>query len=163
MGSGKSSAGKIMARRLNYTFRDIDQQIEEQEKLSVQEIFEQHGENYFRQCEKDLISNVLKGSRQVISTGGGAPCWFSNMELLHASSFTVYLSLPPEVLFSRVRVRTSSRPLLRGKTDTELLDYIRQTLEARESFYKRAHLIVDADCDSPTILAERIIRYLPFS
>jgi shikimate kinase len=161
MGSGKSTAGKMIAQEMNMSFCDLDQMIEARAGKSIAEIFEQEGEQQFREIERSTLLEALKGDKQVISSGGGTPCQADNMKVMNENAITVYLSLKPEKIFLRLRNHTRNRPLLRGKTDEELLDYIKNTLEKREFFYNQASVIMDADCPSPFDLARRIITHLP--
>jgi shikimate kinase len=163
MGSGKSTAGKMIAHDLGMSFCDLDQIIETQAGRSIPEIFERDGEVNFREIERSALLKVLQDDQQVISAGGGTPCQADNMKIMNASAITVYLYLPPEKIFHRLRNHTQNRPLLKGKNDEELLKYIKKTLEQREFFYNQASVIMDADCPSPFDLAQRIITHLPQS
>jgi shikimate kinase len=161
MGSGKSTAGKMIAQDLGMSFYDLDQLIEVRAGKSIPEIFEQDGENKFREIERATLQEVLNGDLQVISSGGGTPCHADNIKEMNDKSVTVYLSLKPEKIFHRLRNHTRNRPLLMGKSDEELMDYIKITLEKREFYYNQASVIMDADCPSPFDLARRIITHLP--
>lgn len=143
MGSGKSTLGAQLARRLDYQYMDMDQLIEETAELSIPEIFQEHGEAVFRKWEHDILLELCSRDKLVISTGGGAPCHSQNMDLMNANGCTIYLNLSPLTLQDRLMRSRTERPLIKGKTDTELLDFITTLLEKREKFYKRANHIVD--------------------
>ena len=85
MGCGKSSLGKRLARRLNYRFVDLDEEIERQTGRSIAEIFSRDGENYFRQLEANILRQIEWSMPTVVATGGGTPCYFDNMKIGRAS------------------------------------------------------------------------------
>ncbi len=144
MGSGKTTHGKILARKLGYRFVDMDHWIEENTGKTVPEIFEEEGELFFRAKETEAIEALSKEEQIVISTGGGAPCHADNMKLLNSSGLTIYLQLPPGALVNRLKNSHTERPLLAGKSENEMRKTITDLLAQREPFYKKAAVIVDA-------------------
>ncbi len=138
MGSGKSTLGSQLARRLDYQFMDMDQLIEDTAELSIPEIFQEHGEAVFRKWEHDILLELCSRDKLVISTGGGAPCHSQNMDLMNANGCTIYLSLSPLALQNRLIRSSTERPLIKGKSETELLEFITGLLEQREKFYEQA-------------------------
>lgn len=143
MGSGKSTLGKILARKIGYQYVDMDQLIEETAEMTIPGIFKEHGEEVFRKWEYDILLELCKRDRLVISTGGGAPCHGKMMQLMNEHGTTIYIQLPPEVLKDRLLRSPTERPLIQGKSETELLEFITQLLAEREAFYKQATLTVD--------------------
>jgi shikimate kinase len=143
MGSGKSTLGAQLARRLDYRFVDMDLLIEETAEMSIPEIFDEHGEEVFRKWERDILQELCQGEKIVISTGGGAPCHAGMMELMNTNGSTIYLKLTPEALLRRLITSRTDRPLIRGKSEAELLEFIKSLLEKREEFYLRARHVVD--------------------
>ncbi len=143
MGSGKTTHGKKLARKLEYRFADMDQWIEKETGKTVPEIFKEEGEAAFRKMETEAIHALSKEKNIVISTGGGAPCHAENMELLKSSGLTIYLQLAPAALLSRLKNSKSERPLLAGKSEQEMLETIKEILNIREAFYSKADVIVD--------------------
>lgn len=143
MGSGKSTLGAQLSRHLGYQFVDMDQLIEETAEMSIPEIFNEHGEEVFRKWEHDILQELCHREKLVISTGGGAPCHSGTMDLLNAHGTTVYLKLSSEALLSRLINSRTERPLIKGKSEPELLDFINSLLETREEYYLRATHIVD--------------------
>lgn len=146
MGSGKSTFGRQLAKDLGYAFIDLDTYIEEIAGESVAEVFEHLGEEHFRQLEKQAIDDLSAQVHAVIATGGGAPCFYDNMDRMNAAGKTVYLKLAPELLAQRLKGDTVNvRPLVLGKKDDELVSFISDKLNVREVFYGKAHFTVNAD------------------
>jgi len=143
MGSGKSTLGAQLARRLNYQFVDMDQLIEDTAELTIPEIFNEHGEEVFRKWEHDILLELCSREKLVISTGGGAPCHSGMMDLMNANGCTIYLKLSPGALQDRLMRSKTERPLIKGKSEPELLEFISILLEEREKFYEQATHIVD--------------------
>lgn len=145
MGCGKSTLGKKLARRLGFDFIDLDHLIESKQSKSIPEIFASYGEERFRQIEADNLRLLQAIQNVVISTGGGAPCYYQNMEWMNAHGLTIYLKMTPERLFARLTASKKQRPLIQGKSKEELLDYISPMLEKRKEFYEASKLILEAD------------------
>jgi len=143
MGSGKSTHGKKLAKQIGYRFVDMDQMIEETAEMTIPGIFKEHGEEVFRKWEYDILLETCKMDRVVISTGGGAPCHGQMMQLMNEHGTTIYIQLPPEVLKERLLHSLTQRPLIQGKSETELLKFITSLLDEREAFYKQATHSID--------------------
>ena len=143
MGSGKSTLGAQLARQVGYKFVDMDRLIEETAEMSIPEIFNEHGEQVFRKWEHDILQELCKGEKLVISTGGGAPCHSGLMALMNAHGSTLYLKLTPQALKKRLMNSKTERPLIKGKSEAELLEFITNLLKEREEFYEKATHIVD--------------------
>jgi shikimate kinase len=143
MGSGKSTLGSKLARLIGYQFSDMDQLIEETAEMSVPSIFREHGEEVFRKWEHDILTELCLHEKLVIATGGGAPCHSEMMDLMNAHGTTIYIQLSPEALKDRLIRSKTERPLIKGKSESELLDFIKTLLEKRELFYKQAKHIVE--------------------
>lgn len=145
MGSGKSSLGKKLAKKLAFDYIDLDQEIEIQTQKSITQIFEEHGEDYFRHLEKHALRATDNLSKHIISVGGGTPMFYNNMTWMNENGKTVYLKLTPEQLLSRLNQpgQIEKRPLLQNKTEQELLELIQTMLQERSAEYEKAQLIVE--------------------
>ena len=143
MGSGKSTLGAQLARRLDYQFMDMDKLIEDTGELTIPEIFNEHGEEVFRKWEHDILLELCRREKLVISTGGGAPCHSGMLDLMNANGCTIYLKLSPNALHDRLMRSKTERPLIKGKSEAELLEFITKLLEKREKIYEQATHIVD--------------------
>lgn len=139
-GAGKSTLGKQLARALNLPFLDLDREIERREGRGIPEIFSQSGEDHFRFIESTLLREFAgNGTSFIMATGGGAPCFFSNMDTLNASGLTIYLKVTLNTLVERLQ-NSKGRPLL--EADQDLRQRLGQLLEARKGIYESARLIV---------------------
>ena len=162
MGAGKSTIGKELASRLNYRFIDTDLLIEERENLSISELFQQKGETYFRKVEREvLIEASCYDENFVMSTGGGAPCFMDNMELLNSIGITVYLKMDANDLYNRlVSTKENSRPLLQNKSSDELLPFISNKLTEREPFYNRSKIIISGKSVRADRIEKNIMKFI---
>lgn len=139
MGSGKSTVGQGLARRLGYSFIDMDARIEGEHGMTINEIFEKLGEKAFRKMESNLLKEMVSLQETVISTGGGLPCTGNNMDLINRKGVSIYLRMEPEALLNRLSRGKSRRPLIRHLSRQELETFIREKLGEREPVYLRAH------------------------
>ena len=156
MGTGKTSVGKILAKKLKKTARDVDQMIEQKEKISIKEIFEKEGEAAFRNLEKETIKLVSREENVVITTGGGAVLDPENLKALSEKGWIVALHASPEMIYKRVK-NSKKRPLLQGQNRVH---EIKRLLEIRKPLYHRADFSVDTDGTSAAQVAAKILRVL---
>ena len=145
MGSGKTTLGKAYSAATGLQFVDLDWYIEERMHKSISDLFAERGEDGFRLLEQKMLHEAGEFENVLIACGGGTPCFFDNMEYMNRVGTTVFLDVDPKVLFSRLRVAKQQRPILQGKKDDELLDFIVQALEKRAPFYRQANYIYCAD------------------
>lgn len=144
MGAGKTTLGKAFAREMKVPFIDLDWYIEERFHKSIPELFRERGEEAFRELERRMLHEAGEFEDVVISTGGGTPCFFDNMDYMNRQGQTVFLDVHPDILFCRLRVATQQRPILQGKTDEELRAFIVEALGKRAPFYGQARYRFDA-------------------
>lgn len=143
MGAGKTAVGTALARLLGVEFRDSDEEIVRAASRSIAEIFERDGETFFRARETEVIARLLRGRPCVLSTGGGAFLSAANRQLIHDAGVSVWLRADLDLLWQRVRHKTT-RPLLRTPNPRETL---RSLYEARLPYYAEADLAVDSAAD----------------
>ena len=161
MGSGKSTHGKRLARLLNRPFIDLDHYIERKENKSIGEIFTKEGENHFRDLEKLYLNQVIsRYAQSVISLGGGTPCFNDNMNTILKNGLPIYIQMSPEALFNRISNSTNERPLLKGKTKEQSLDFINETLTEREKYYIKALIKVNGIDLTANKLAEELSLFI---
>jgi len=140
MGSGKTSLGKKLARKLNIAFVDLDAEITKIENRSITEIFREVGEEGFREIEKKILADWLNNDNYLMACGGGTPCYSDNIEQMNAVGTTLYLDLPEAILLNRLIPLKATRPLIAGKNKDELKSFIHSELTKRKSCYQKAKI-----------------------
>ncbi len=160
MGCGKSSLGRKLAKASGMEFMDMDSIIEQREGASISDIFHYQGEGYFRDIESLLIKELgTAEGDMVISTGGGAPAWGDNMELMNSLGATVYLRRTAEQIASRLSPHgRQKRPKLRGLNDEELVAFMTANMAEREPFYSKALYCIDCAQLSDAELIDYILQ-----
>ena len=159
MGSGKTTLGRELAEKLGYTFLDLDAVIEQKEGKTIAEIFAAEGQEWFRELEREALQSIISNYKQaIVATGGGTPCFFNNITLMNAAGETIFLDVPTEFLAERLsQSDLTARPLLAGKTQSELISFLGKTLADRRQFYVQAkHLVA-----SPPYTSNALLRLLP--
>ncbi len=141
MGSGKSIIGKLLAKKLNYTFIDTDDLIESNEDISINEIFNKKGESYFRKLENNICKELSSKKNLVIATGGGIVLNPENIKYLRKNGIIVNLKSSVDTLWNRIK-NSSNRPLLKVENPFEKLKKI---VEEREEFYNNADIFIFTD------------------
>lgn len=161
MGSGKSTLGKKVAKKLNIPFIDSDKEIEEHFKKSIGDIFTEHGESHFRTLETEYIEALDLREDFVLATGGGMPCFNRNIDLLNEIGTTFYLERSPKELAHRLFHAKTERPLIAGLNEEELLPFIENKLNLREEYYRRAAIILSRDEQTPESIQHFIHHLQP--
>lgn len=161
MGSGKTTIGLEIAKALDIDFFDMDELIQDQQAMTISEIFRNYGQDYFRALERDMIRDFGQSfdGDVVIATGGGAPCFFDNIEQMNQIGTTVYLNLQPATLLERLEGEADGRPLIAGKTSEEMLDLINKMHEQRAPYYEKSSYVVDGN-RTPDTIVEHILYLL---
>ncbi|MFT3980154.1 MAG: shikimate kinase [Ferruginibacter sp.] len=155
MGSGKTHWGKLWSQQLQLPFSDLDHLIEANEQLSVADIFEKKGEDYFREKEAAALRSIpLRNA--FISCGGGTPCFLDNMDWMNQAGITVFLEASPRYLLNNILREPQVRPLLKNMNEAEMLFFIETKLQERNVFYKQAQLILPAEEAGPESLQQII-------
>lgn len=141
-GSGKSTLGKMLAQKLNYSYFDMDDVICAKEKQTIEEIFADKGENYFRELEYDILHQTFELKNTIVSTGGGVPCFFDNMNEMKKHGVTIFINPTTEELTNRLFGQGGeNRPMLKGKTNKQVFDFIESKYKERAPYYEQAALI----------------------
>ncbi|PJJ83161.1 shikimate kinase [Mucilaginibacter auburnensis] len=158
MGCGKTTWGRKLANRLEYDFVDLDKVFEEKVGTSITQYFEEHGQDAFRLLESKILKETEYAENVVVSTGGGLPVFFDNMEWMNANGQSIYIKLTPATLAERLDKGKTTRPLILGKHGEELVAFITEKLAERESFYEKATHIVNGIEMTPDSLAELVTK-----
>ena len=154
MGTGKSTAGTLVAEKLGYDFVDLDHAIVEQEGRSIPEIFSDNGEGYFRSLESAILQRVLQSEGKVISTGGGSVLAPGNASMMLESGFVAALTATAEEIISRVGA-DANRPLLAGNAEEQ----VKRLLDQRKDAYLFAHCTVDTTGLSAAQVSQHILMH----
>jgi shikimate kinase len=159
MGSGKTTTGKKLAHKLGLAFCDLDEELCRKFAVpSISILIGQHGFETFREAETETLKNLnLKNA--LISTGGGTPCYFDNMQWMKSRGVVVFFEVNEGVLFSRLKTEEQSeRPLLKDLDDEQLMSFIHTKLEERLPFYRQAHITFNPVTEKMETLVEEVER-----
>ena len=155
MGVGKSTIGRLLAKRLKVKFIDVDKVIEKKEQKSIKKIFEDNGEKYFRKLEEKITFKTLKNKETVIALGGGA---FINSEIrekILKSCKSVWLKVDLNKLINRYR-KNNRRPLIDKK---KLYTDVKKIYQSRKKIYSLANFRINCDNMSKTQIVEKILVF----
>jgi shikimate kinase len=146
-GSGKTTLGKSVAHSLAISFVDLDAEIERSEGIAIKDIFKTRKEPYFREAEsRELRKWCADSSSWVMATGGGAPCFFDNMEVINQSGISIFLDVPPRIIAERIlQTPLAERPLFATTHPESLKDHIEWMRTHRMSYYRQAHLMLTGE------------------
>lgn len=160
-GSGKSTLGKQIARLMAMHFIDLDIEIEHLTRISIREIFQQHGEDYFRELERDALDKLIhKHESFVMATGGGTPCFHDNMKVMNKTGLSVFINIPSQEIIHRMSKKgIVERPLFQGMDTENLVAEFDKKFRHRIPFYKQAQIEISGDY----VTAERIIHLISLS
>jgi shikimate kinase len=142
MGCGKSTLGRKLSSALNLTFIDLDTFLEEKFYRTIPQIFAEEGEDGFRKKERNVLEEVSSFDDVIVATGGGAPCFYNNMELMNDSGFCIFLDIETQTLVNRLLNARIERPLIKGKSPEELYEFIEMMMLKRRPFYEKARYIL---------------------
>ncbi len=162
MTSGKSTIGPILANVLGWSFYDLDKEIEKKENISVVEIFETKGENYFRAAETEILKAVSAGENVIVSLGGGTIANDENLAILKETGKIIYLKVSPEILYQRLKNKID-RPLFRDltlgqSTEEDYKNKINEMLDKRIEYYEKADLVINTDATRIGITVDVIAK-----
>jgi shikimate kinase len=157
MGCGKTYWGRQLGPALGIPFIDLDAKIEESAGKSINAIFAEEGEEYFRQLEKETLHLLSESHPEfVMATGGGTPCFYKNIDYMKEIGRTVWINCSVDCLYSRLIKERESRPLVRDLGEEQLRAYIHRKHGDRRIFYQQADVIVETDDLKLEHLLERI-------
>ena len=159
MGSGKSTFGSALADALGIKWIDLDDEFESRYKIAISDFFAKYGEATFRDLEHKLLTEIIERTDIVVSTGGGAPCYYDTMKLMNQTGLTVYLSATPELLVSRIENSARKRPVFQQMKGGNFRENLIFHLESRVPFYSQATFTIDAEKPNIEALKTLILNY----
>ncbi len=161
-GSGKSTFGRQLALELKFPYLDLDHEIEERYQLKIPEIFSLHGEGKFREWETETLVNLLQREASfILATGGGAPCFNDNMDLINELSISVYLDVPLESISNRLRIsKVQNRPMFQGLGQGEITMKLKSLFAERDFIYSQAKIKLSGEDFSAELLMYELITRL---
>lgn len=145
MGAGKTTVGRKLSKQLDLYFIDLDYYIEGRFHKEIRQLFAERGEDVFRDIERRMLHEVASFEDVLVSTGGGTPCFFDNIDFMNAEGTTVYLKVTAGELARRLESCKQSRPVLESRRGEDLRRYVAESLEARRPYYEKAQIILDAE------------------
>lgn len=148
MTCGKSTIGPILANVLGWSFYDLDKVIVDEQKMSIVDVFEKHGEDYFRKIETEILKRLSGERLVIIALGGGAMAQEENVKILKSTGTTIYLRASIDVIYSRLKNKID-RPAFRdfvldGKSINDFKQKISDMLNEREPFYMQADMVINS-------------------
>jgi len=152
MGSGKTTIASELSNILNLPHVDTDKEIQKKTSHTIDEIFKNFDEIYFRKIEKDILTSI-KGNK-IVSTGGGLPTYSDNMKYIKKNGKSIYLKTPIQILHDRLKNNLYNRPLIKNIKTSDLKIFIKKQIQEREYFYKQADYILE----TKDISKEEILR-----
>ena len=162
MGCGKTTLGKVLARQMGVPYIDLDEFIEARQGMTIPEIFDEMGENRFRELESAVLREVAAMTDVIVGCGGGTPCHGGNMALMNQAGLTVWLTTTPERITRRLLEpeQKSKRPKILHLPDEEVLPLVKTELQARTPIYCLAQLQFDSTDIETAEETERTARRL---
>ena len=163
MGSGKSVIANRLANRLDLSFVDLDDFLEEKTDKSISQIFEEHGGLGFRNMERQVLHELLEEtSNKVLSLGGGTPCYYDNMDIvLQKATNVIFLDVTVNVLVDRLWKEKNHRPVIAHlETKESLAEFVGKHLFERRPFYRKASTIIVVNRQSPDEIVQQIVASL---
>ena len=163
MASGKSSIGKILAKKLNLSFMDLDDHIVKEEGLSITNIFKTKGEIYFRRKEAEYLNQLLhRKDSFILAVGGGTPCYGSNMDIINKYTKSIYLKSSIQTIYDKLSKpkNRNKRPLITAIANKDLKEFIAKHLFERASYYDRASFTVNVDYKTKSECADEIVAII---
>ncbi|GAB3646696.1 shikimate kinase [Echinicola sediminis] len=160
-GSGKSTLGKMSAKQLKFDFYDLDEEIVKEEGMEIPQIFMKKGEGYFRKLETKVLNQLLdRDSSFLLSTGGGAPCFNENMELINEKGISVFLEVSLSQILDRLtKAEAEKRPMFQGLDAGEIMLKLQNLMADRVGYYEKAKIKLSGDDISTEHLISELMSF----
>lgn len=163
MGSGKTSIGKKLSKKLNIVFIDLDKEIEKKLNNSISQIFSDLGELEFRKIENKVLNEILNYKYQfILSLGGGTPCYYDNMNLiLSKCKNTFYLKVPLNILSKRLFLKREKRPIISNINSlSKMNEFVAKHIFERLQYYEKSNFVIESNRNDTNLDVSKIIGIL---
>lgn len=162
MASGKTTIGKMLSESLQLPFYDLDSIIEQELKRTINEIFEQKGELFFRKKEREVLEAFLNNTdKYVLALGGGTPCYYDNFNLYQNDNIkSFYLKTSVTTIIERLKTQKNTRPIVANLNDEELTEFVAKHLFERNYFYNQVQTIITVDNKNEEEIVSEIVSKL---
>ena len=162
MASGKTTIGKMLSESLQLPFYDLDFIIEQELKTTINEIFEQKGELFFRKKEREVLEAFLNNTNNyVLALGGGTPCYYDNFNLYQNDNIkSFYLKTSVTTIIERLKTQKNTRPIVANLNDEELTEFVAKHLFERNYFYNQVQTIITVDNKNEEKIVSEILSKL---
>ena len=161
MGSGKTTLGRALSRRMGVGFIDLDHYIEGRFMRTIAQLWSERGEAGFRDVERRMLHEVADMEDVVVACGGGTPCYFDNVDHMNERGLTIFLEASESRLFARLAINRSRRPLIKDFDDDGLLRFIGESLATRLPHYQRAqHRFCGDRLEDAEQISETVERFV---
>lgn len=157
-GSGKTTEGKKLAKKLAWQFVDLDKKIEQEVGSDIPKIFAEKGEPFFREVEQKLLLEIAQIDKVVIACGGGTVAFHNNMKWIKKNGFSIFLQAEPKLLLSRILASKSKRPLFDGLKEPEILEKIKSLLQIRLPFFEQADCTIALPKEAANIMYSKALE-----
>lgn len=159
MGAGKTYWGRQLSEKLKLPFFDLDEQIESNEGKTINQLFSEKGEEYFRLLEKDTLHIITESHESfIMATGGGTPCYFNNIDYMNNTGITVWINTSVEILYERLAKEKTNRPLLKDLDESQIRGYVLKKFSDRKIYYEQAEIIVEEENKNIDQIVEKIFH-----
>ena len=162
MAVGKTTIARLISEKKGVKYVDLDNLIEEKTNLSINELFKQKGEIYFRKIEHEIFKEIIENDENlIISTGGGTPCYADNHLFLNGKNVvSIYLKASVSTIFDRLKSEKKNRPLVANQSEEKLKEFVAIHLFERSHFYNQATFTISVDNKSPELIVPEILLLL---
>ncbi len=159
MACGKTHWGKLLGKKLQIPFFDLDRHVEEKEESTITKIFEEYGEEYFRLLEKDVLHLLTENHESfVMACGGGTPCFYNSIDYMNKNGQTIWINCSIDCLYERLNKEKDTRPLIMNMNEKQLRSFIIKKSSDRKIFYQQARISMPSENLTLDLLVDKVFH-----